>query len=143
MKTFFKKKITKTTTLKNKLDRIFSNYIRLRDRVCNTEMVICISCGKALLWKESDCGHYINRARLGLRYNEKNCNAQCRRCNRFEEGNMSGYTLGLINKYGKNIIKELHIAKNLYCKYTRTDYEILIKHYKQEVTALSKKAHAF
>ena len=135
---FKKKKVVKITTLKNKLDRIFSKYIRLRDRLKNTDCIKCISCGKIIHWKESDCGHYVNRSTMGLRYNEKNCNAQCRKCNRFEEGNMSGYTLGLIDKYGKGIIELLHSAKRLNTKITRFEYETLINHYNKEVKTLEE-----
>jgi len=133
-----KEKIIKTSTLKNKLDRIFSKYIRLRDRIGKTDCIKCISCGKLVHWQESDCGHYINRAKMNLRYNEKNCHAQCRKCNRFEEGNMSGYSLGLIRKYGANIIEILESSKNQHHKYTRFDYEALIEHYTREVERLKE-----
>jgi hypothetical protein len=80
---------------KDKLDRIFSQYIRLRDADQNG-YIRCISCGKIVLWKEADNGHFINRKHMSLRFSETNCNAQCRSCNRFDEGNMTGYNLGMI-----------------------------------------------
>ena len=51
---------------------------------------------KIVLWKEADNGHFINRKHMSLRFSETNCNAQCRSCNRFDEGNMTGYNLGMI-----------------------------------------------
>uniref|UniRef100_A0A6M3JKV0 Putative lambda recombination protein n=1 Tax=viral metagenome TaxID=1070528 RepID=A0A6M3JKV0_9ZZZZ len=128
--------MNKKINYKAKLDRIFSQYIRLRDRLPNSEVVKCISCGKIIHWKESDCGHYVTRNVLGLRYNEQNCNAQCRKCNRFDEANKTGYTLGLIQKYGKNIIEILHAAKNKHIKITQFEYEALIQHYTNEVKKL-------
>lgn len=123
--------------LKAKLDKIFSEYIRLRD-ADPAGNVRCISCGKILFWKNSDCGHYINRRHLSLRFNETNCNAQCRFCNRFDEGNMAGYTKGLIQKYGENIIDRLLIAKDTPVKITNTEYQLLIQHYQQEIKRLHK-----
>lgn len=38
---------------KDKLDRIFSEYIRLRD-ADNNGYIRCISCGKIVFWKDTD-----------------------------------------------------------------------------------------
>ncbi len=118
-------------TLKAKLDRIFSIYIRQRDADDNG-YIRCISCGKVVYWKDADCGHYVNRANMATRYHEKNCNAQCRRCNRFEEGNMLGYTKGLIRKYGEGILDELDWLRHQTSKMTKFEYETLIKYYKEK-----------
>ena len=123
------------STLKNKLDRIFSLYIRLRD--ANLQgYTRCISCGKIVPWKEADCGHFINRSHMATRYNEKNCNAQCRSCNRFDEGNNIGYIRGLIKKYGQGVIDELEILKHQESHWTEFEYKSLIEHYKQKVKEL-------
>lgn len=123
--------------LKEKLDRIFSVYIRLRDSD-NKGYCRCISCGSIHPWKEVDCGHHVNRSHMSTRYSEKNCNAQCRKCNRFDEGNNIGYTRGLINKYGIKIISELDVKKHSVSHMTAFDYEILIDHYNKEVERLKK-----
>ncbi|MDR1221436.1 MAG: recombination protein NinG [Tannerella sp.] len=125
------------TSLKAKLDRIFSEYIRLRDADSNG-YCRCISCGSIHHWKECDAGHFVNRKHMSTRYGEKNVNAQCRRCNRFDEGNQIGYTRGLIGKYGKEIIDELDIKKHSASKMTKPEYELLINHYKVEVMELKK-----
>jgi len=118
-----------------KLDKIFSEYIRLRDSDKNG-YVICISCNRLEYWKDVDCGHYINRRHLATRWHEKNCNAQCRSCNRFDEGNTAGYTLGLIKKYGKDIIKELLFIKNNCHKITDFEGKELIKYYTKKIKEL-------
>ena len=105
------KKALRLTALKRRLDRIFSEYIRLRDADANG-CCRCISCGAIHPWKETDCGHYVNRSHLSTRYDGKNCNAQCRRCNRFDEGNQIGYTRGLIKKYGIGVIDLLEVRKH-------------------------------
>jgi len=61
-----------------KLDTIFSKYIRRRD--CGYGYAPCISCGKPVTYDTSDCGHYENRKHMATRYDEINCNAQCRNC---------------------------------------------------------------
>lgn len=123
------------TKLKEKLDRVFSRYIRLRDSnkdgYCR-----CISCGAIVFWKEIQNGHYVNRGHMGTRFDEKNCNSQCVKCNMFDEGNNIGYTRGLINKYGIKVISELEVKKHSISKLTPVEYEILINHYSDEVKRL-------
>ena len=96
-------------TLKNKLDRVFALFIRKRDTKDGYGK--CISCGKICSYENLDCGHFINRRHLSLRWNEKNSNAQCRSCNRFDEGNNIGYITGMIRKYGEGVINEMALKK--------------------------------
>ncbi|KKL59294.1 hypothetical protein LCGC14_2216810 [marine sediment metagenome] len=125
-------------TIKNELDRIFSKYIRLRDAdengVCK-----CVSCGKPDYWKNMDAGHFINRKHLSLRWDERNVHSQCRRDNRFDEGNIVGYTKAMIKKYGIGILDELEVKKFTTYKPARFDLEILIEHYKGEISKIKGK----
>ena len=125
------------SSLKTKLDRVFSEFIRLRDADKNG-YCRCISCGKLVHWKDCDAGHYVNRKHMSLRYDEMNVNAQCRACNRFDEGNMLGYNRGLVKKYGAlvNIISYLEIKKGNTCKMGVFEYEVLIKDYQKKVKEL-------
>ena len=123
------------SNLKATLDRWFSLYIRLRDIDANG-FGRCISCGKLVHYKDADCGHFINRQHMNTRYDERNCNLQCRSCNRFDEGNNVGYMQGLVKKYGEGVIQELTIKKHLYRKYSDFEYKELIKYYKQKVKEL-------
>lgn len=125
----------------NKLDRVFSEFIRLRDANANG-YVRCISCGKINHWKEVDCGHYVNRKHLSTRWHEKNCNAQCRACNRFDEGNMLGYTKGLVKKYGPSVLDELDMLKHQVSKLSDFEGKLLIKHYQDKVKELKKQKAA-
>lgn len=124
----------KKSNLKAKLDKEFSLYIRLRDCMPNG-FFRCISCGQIKPFEQADCGHYVNRQHMATRFDEMNCNAQCRHCNRFDEGNMQGYRKGLVSKYGEQAVILLEAKKNQSRKYSDFEYEILIKHYKE----LSKK----
>ena len=129
-------KTKKKPDLKAKLDKVFSEYIRKRDT--NNGVFRCISCGKILPYEQADCGHYINRQHMSTRFDEMNCNAQCRKCNRFEEGNIQGYRLGLVSKYGEQKVLLLESKKNTTKKFSDFEYKELIKYY----TLLVKKLKA-
>ncbi len=116
-------------TLKNSLDVVFSKFIRNRDTVDGWGY--CISCNKPTLYEKGDCGHYIGRNHLGLRWSENNCAFQCRICNRFEEGNKVGFKRGLIKKYCETTVNLLDIRQKDNVKYSRFELQALIDHYKQ------------
>lgn len=132
------KKTSTSSSLKNKLDAVFSRYIRLRDMIPGTTVFRCISCGMIKPITVADCGHYINRKHMSTRFSEINCNAQCRSCNRFDEGNMPGYRKGLIKKYGEQRVVLLEAQKNETRQYTAFEYEALIAHYKGEIARILK-----
>ena len=122
-------KVKKKPDLVAKLDKVFSRYIRLRDAMPNGYFR-CISCNEIKPFEQADCGHYINRQHMSTRFDEMNCNAQCRKCNRFMEGNMSGYRRGLVAKYGEQRVLLLESKKNQTRKYSDFEYAELIKYYK-------------
>ena len=117
--------------LVKKLDIIFSKFIRSRDN--NNGMFKCCSCGQYKPYEQADCGHFINRRWMATRFREDNCHAQCRSCNRFDEGNAVGYTMFMIDKYGKEHVEYLQAIKNAGYKYTDFELEVLIKEYKQKL----------
>ena len=57
------------------------------------------------------CGHYVSRACLPLRYDEKNCNCQCPRCNVFLHGNLIDYRIALVEKYGDTVVDGLEARR--------------------------------
>lgn len=130
------KKRTKASLVKA-LDKVFSQFIRLRDTPGGVGR--CISCQKVITYSDSDCGHYINRKHMTTRYDEKNCNAQCRSCNRFDEGNMQGYRRGLIQKIGEKETDLLEVKKHGTSTMGTFELEILILDYKKKVKELSGK----
>ena len=121
-------KIKKKPDLKAKLDKEFSLYIRLRDS--SGGYFKCISCNEIKPFEQADCGHYINRQHMSTRFDEMNCNAQCRKCNRFMEGNIQGYRQGLVAKYGEQRVLLLESKKNQTRKYSDFELQELIKYYK-------------
>ena len=126
-----------TANLKSRLDTVFAMFIRLRDALPSGAFK-CISCGKLLPFEQSDCGHYINRQHMATRFNEKNCNAQCRHCNRFMEGNIQSYRRRLVAKYGEKRVLLLESKQQDYRNYSDFEYKELIKYYQAEIKRLKK-----
>lgn len=128
-----KKNPTKGLILK--LDNIFSKYIRLRDAKSNGD-VKCFTCGGTWNWTEMDCGHYITRACKSTRWDEQNCQPQCRAENRYHEGVKDIFALKLQEKYGKDILFNLNIRKNTVFKPTPEWLKLKIDYYKEKVKKL-------
>jgi hypothetical protein len=118
----------------DKLDTVFSRFIRRRD--CGFTYGRCISCNKIITFETCDCGHYINRKHMSLRYDEKNCNAQCISCNRFDEGSLQGYRRGLIEKIGEKETDMLEIRKHNESKISEVELDILTAYYKNKLKEL-------
>lgn len=134
----FKRKSSKKSPLQKldaKLWKIFSVYVRLRDTRPNG-YGRCCSCPKIIFWKGNDAGHFINRGKKSTKFHEKNSHLQCVQCNRFEEGNAVGYTLFMIETYGKQFVELLYAESRKMKKIDRFDYEVMIKHYTEEVRKL-------
>ena len=116
--------------LKKEADRVFSIYIRMRDKG------VCFTCGCKKKWQEQQNGHYVSRNYLATRYDEKNCHAQCVSCNVFRHGLLTTYALKLIKRYGGNILQELDTLKNKPIKMTISDYQSLIDLYNSKIKKL-------
>jgi len=126
------KKPSRSTAMR-KADEAFSRFIRTRDsQLFSGRAFRCISCGKILPIEQADCGHYVNRQHMSLRYSELNCNAQCAHCNRFDEGNMQGYREGLIHKIGLAKVELLEASKHQTNKLSAFELEAIARHYKEE-----------
>ena len=123
-------KVKKAPDYKAKLDKIFSMYIRLRDsKPYAYKAFRCVSCGQVKPFEQADCGHYVNRQHMALRFSTVNCNAQCRKCNRFDEGNLQGYRAELIRRHGEDKVLLLESMKYQTRKFSEFDYKELIKYY--------------
>jgi hypothetical protein len=84
----------------------FNAYIRHRD-----VDLPCISCGDFTPMTRGgdyDCGHYRSiGANPELRFHEFNANKQCKRCNSHLSGNIANYRIGLLLKYGPEVVAEI------------------------------------
>lgn len=85
----------------------FNQYVRLRDAG-----LPCICCGRTSAGMvhggDFDAGHYRSRGSAPhLRFDERNCHAQLKQCNRYDSGNVVGYRMGLIERIGLAAVEAL------------------------------------
>ena len=113
-----KKPISK---LKKELDKWFSLYIRLRDA---TDMGVaqCFTCGKIDHYKKLQNGHFQSRRHNATRWDNKNCQVQCVKCNMFGQGEQYKFGMYLDAKYGLGTSEELEILSKQPFKISRIDY---------------------
>ena len=123
--------------LVKKLDRLFSLYIRLRDAMPNG-YVRCISCGKIKTFDDVDCGHFYSRTHMATRFDEDNCNAECKFCNRFSADHLIAYQTNLIRKIGISRFEKLGLKAKSTCHWLDSELEERIKYYSQKVNELSR-----
>ena len=118
-----------------RLDTVFKKWIRLRD--CPDGWGVCCSCGKRMAFEDSDGGHFINCRWMPTRWREDNVHAQCRSCNRFDEGNAVGYALFMIEKYGKAHVEYLRGLKSEPALFTLSEIELMIADYRKRLNCPS------
>ena len=132
-----KKRTKRKPDLVKKLDRVFSLYIRLRDAM-PSGFVRCISCGKIKRFEDVDCGHYFSRTHMATRFDEDNCNAGCRSCNRMSADHLIGYRKNLVAKIGLNRIDRLDVLAHSQKHWLDSELEEKIRYYTAEVRRLSQ-----
>ncbi len=128
------KKVLTLTGLKDEMDRLFSLYVRqsLADENGDAK---CVTCGKIMNWRYIQCGHYVSRGELPLRFELKNVSTQCGGCNKWRGGDIT-FALHLQKKYGNDILEWLEIKKHNTMKMDRFAYEQLIIEYTNKIKAI-------
>ena len=124
-----KKASPSLSTLVDRLDTVFSRYIRLRDAM-PSGMFRCISCGKIKPIEQADAGHYHSRRHMSTRFDEDNVNAECRFCNRFSADHIIGYRENLIKKIGEQRFLLLEVKAHETHKWSAFELEQLTKYYR-------------
>ena len=122
-------------TLKNKLDKVFSEWTRRR-LAGPGGIARCVSCGASSHWKWLQCGHFVSRVRLATRWDPQNCAPQCAKCNVLLRGNAVGYARWLENRYGPSIFAELDELSRRPTKFTRADLQSMIDDYQRKLKEL-------
>ena len=130
-------KVQKRTDYIKKLDKVFSEYIRLRDSI--NGYFRCISCGQIKPYEQADCGHYYSRTRMSTRFDEDNCHAECRSCNRFKADHLIGYQKNLISKIGQTKFDLLAFKANQVKKWSDFELKALIDCYQDKVKQLKRR----
>ncbi len=85
-----KKKKPTVSKLKKEADRLFSIYTRLL-YADDSGYVACYTCGAVKHYKEMQCGHFVPRQHLILRYDTRNCRVQCAGCNIWGKGRVADF----------------------------------------------------
>lgn len=127
--------------LKQDLQKIFNEFIRLRDLDRFNDTFVCISCGKTLPKESMNAGHFFAVSGYdGLRFDPMNVNGECQGCNCFNESHLIGYHDNLLSKIGKEELRLLKERADDYKmngnKFNRAQIEEMIVLYKEEVKKL-------
>jgi len=120
-----KKKVS-ISSLKKKLWKVFSLYIRQRDNFT------CFTCGRKGEGSGIHAGHYIPKSvgGIALYFHEMNVHAQCYHDNINLGGYGSMYHMKMVEKYGQKNVDELWIIKNrVTSKWSESDYLLNIDKY--------------
>jgi seryl-tRNA synthetase len=121
-KAVLKDKIKTLSECEADAKKSFQKFIRLRD-----QDLPCISCGGNYknLW---DGGHF-KKAEIysGVIFHEMNCHKQCRKCNRFLNGNELMYREGLISRYSEDFVRQIESLANETRQYKWTKEQLIAK----------------
>jgi len=128
-----RKKLSRGKLVK-KLDAIFSRYIRLRH--ATNEIVECFTCGKKDNWKKLQCGHFQSRRFYSTRWDETNCQVQCKSCNIYKEGEQFKFGTNLNKQFGKKTSERLEVKAREIVKIPTYELEDMIKKYQELVKDL-------
>jgi len=123
----------------NKLDRIFSEYIRKKN-ADNKGFVTCITSNKKYYYSEVDAGHFISRKEMSTRWHEDNVWPQSRFDNRFRYGRQYVYSLAL-EKKKPDLSKHLYNLSKKTVKYSISDLEEMVEKYKNLLEKENKRLH--
>lgn len=132
------RKIPKAKTVKQlikALDAQFSTWIRMSNADENG-IVKCCTCGKMMEWKKSQCGHFLSRRYMSVRFDEKNCAPQCVGCNIFNQGSQAAFRRFLVQKYGEPEVNKIELKKFNKSKLDAFSLGLLIQEYSNKVTQL-------
>jgi len=124
-----RKRLPTIASLRRKLDKIFSVFIRLRT-ADDRGIAACVTCQRRIPWKAGNAGHFIKRQHLATRYDPLNCHFQCVQCNLWRGGNLIEYYRFMEKTYGRKVVDDLLALKRSTVKLTRPDFEGLIAKFK-------------
>ncbi len=130
------KKKKSARILKKTAWNLLSKIIRLENADYNGYCA-CVTCGVAKHWTEMQAGHFIPKAQgNSVYFLERNIHVQCVPCNIFLGGNLTNYTLYMIDRYGRDEVERLNGLKNEKLRVRVKDYEDMIIDFKQRLKQL-------
>lgn len=105
------------------LDKYTSIIVRRRDRRC-------VTCGTA---QGLQCSHFYSRRYLSIRFDLRNCNSMCSKCNRRHNRDRRPYERYMRKTYGRAVIAELDELRNGLEKVTDEELSDLLRQYEAMV----------
>ena len=126
--------MSERSKLVNKLDVVFSKYIRQRN--CIDGYGTCFTCGISKHWKEVDAGHFQSRMKMSTRWEERNVQFQCKRCNMTNGGQQYIFGKRLDEVYGEGTANDLYLLSNRITKFSILDLKELIDFYNKKIDEL-------
>lgn len=118
-----------------KLDRLFSQYIRLKDADKDGN-VRCFVTEQLMPWTKIQCGHYIPRSHMATRWMEANCFPQSPSSNRYHEENTEPFRQALIRYEGESLVSYLEDMAKRIVKHSEADLKEMIAFYSEKVKQL-------
>ena len=91
--------------LEDKLWKVFSEYIRLRDSDENG-YIVCFTCSAVQHFTNMDAGHAIGGRGNAILFSEEGCKPQCRNCNQFLGGNYKVFRQNLGEETYQKLLAE-------------------------------------
>lgn len=116
-------------------DELFSRYVRLKysDK---KGMAQCYTCPTKDEIKKMQCGHFISRYNMYLRFDERNVRVQCEYCNCHKHGNLYVFGKNLEAEH-KGITDILYEESKTVYKYTRQELRQLIYELRRKISAIN------
>lgn len=129
------KKAVSPKVLTTQLDRVFSQFIRLK-HMGPGGLVKCYTCYAEHPWKGIQCGHFQSRRYMNTRFDEGNCKPQCYACNVGKSGEQYRFGLNLDEEYGAGHAEMMERKAREIKKFEAHEMLLLIQEYTRKVEEL-------
>ena len=103
------------------LDIQTSRIVRRRDRKC-------VTCGS---YRNLQCSHFYSRRYLIIRFDLRNCNAMCGRCNLRHNHDPFPYMNYMQEHYGPDVLTELHALRMSLDKVNEDELRVMLEDYRR------------
>ena len=107
-----------------------SIYVRVRDGWR------CITCGRKGDKYSIQAGHFISRSYNAIKFDERNVNGQCKKCNVLLGGCWDIYYERMVEKYSQKVVDILMAARNQTKQFTIPELLELEKYFKEKLKSL-------
>ena len=128
------------TSAKRGAKASFNRFIRIRDCIRTSgwpDQGSCVTCGKFFPFEDLDGGHFVKAGNhAATLFDEQNCTAQCRRCNRFEDGRQYEHGKAIDKIYGEGTADAIVERSKKEVIRTIEDYDAIKKKYKDKADEL-------